>query len=408
MKRTFCAMLGSIALCLLTVSGTALAQWNGEVIAWGYNNYGQCDVPSPNNYFLEIAGGYLHCLGLKEDGSIVAWGIDDESSWDFGQVTDTPTASDFISVAAGGWHNVGIKEDYSLVAWGRNESGQCDLPSPNDNFVTVVSGLYHNLALKEDGSIVTETPTEDGFIAVSAGDWHSLGLRQDGSIVAWGRDVYGLCDVPEPNESFVAIVAGRYHNLALKEDSSIVAWGIDDSSTYDYGQVTETPTENGFVAVSASGWHSLGLKQDGSIVAWGRNQYGTCDVPEPNSGFVAVSGGSHHNLGLREIFTSTDEGEQIEIEPSDLIINNVSPNPFDSHVTVSFQSPGLASVTLEVFDVSGRLVNGRELGALSEGQQTILWDAACSNDGTLLNGVYLLRLVGGSERSATTRVILLR
>jgi flagellar basal-body rod modification protein FlgD len=75
---------------------------------------------------------------------------------------------------------------------------------------------------------------------------------------------------------------------------------------------------------------------------------------------------------------------------------------------VMFQSPGLASVTLEVYDVSGRLVKSQELGAVSEGQQTILWDGSSSNGETLSNGVYIIRLAGGSERSATARVILLR
>ena len=41
----------------------------------GYNNYGQCNVPSPNTGFVAVAAGGYHSLGLKEDGSIVAWGI---------------------------------------------------------------------------------------------------------------------------------------------------------------------------------------------------------------------------------------------------------------------------------------------------------------------------------------------
>ena len=53
-------------LFLLVVAGTGLAQWNGEIVAWGDNNYGQCNVPSPNSGFVAVAGGCYHSLGLRE------------------------------------------------------------------------------------------------------------------------------------------------------------------------------------------------------------------------------------------------------------------------------------------------------------------------------------------------------
>ena len=43
-------------------------------MAWGNNDYGQCDVPAPNADFVAVAGGDDHSLGLKSDGTIVAWG----------------------------------------------------------------------------------------------------------------------------------------------------------------------------------------------------------------------------------------------------------------------------------------------------------------------------------------------
>jgi len=46
----------------------------GPVVAWGYNSNHQCDVPTPNTDFVAVAAGMRHSLGLKADGSIVAWG----------------------------------------------------------------------------------------------------------------------------------------------------------------------------------------------------------------------------------------------------------------------------------------------------------------------------------------------
>ena len=45
----------------------------GRVVAWGRNDYGQCDVP-PGLVATQVAGGVGHSLALCEDGSVVAWG----------------------------------------------------------------------------------------------------------------------------------------------------------------------------------------------------------------------------------------------------------------------------------------------------------------------------------------------
>ena len=36
-----------------------------------------------------------------------------------------------VAVAAGGYHSLGLKADGSIVAWGYNSYGQSDVPSPN-------------------------------------------------------------------------------------------------------------------------------------------------------------------------------------------------------------------------------------------------------------------------------------
>ena len=37
----------------------------GEITAWGYNYYGQCNVPEPNTDFKVIVAGAYHSLALK-------------------------------------------------------------------------------------------------------------------------------------------------------------------------------------------------------------------------------------------------------------------------------------------------------------------------------------------------------
>ena len=36
----------------------------GEVLCWGDDVFGQCDVPAPNEDFVSVAGGFQHSVGL--------------------------------------------------------------------------------------------------------------------------------------------------------------------------------------------------------------------------------------------------------------------------------------------------------------------------------------------------------
>ncbi|MBU1701087.1 MAG: hypothetical protein KJ970_12735 [Candidatus Eisenbacteria bacterium] len=199
--------------------------------------------------------------------------------------------------------------DATIVTWGDCTSGQCEIPDSNAICTTVAAGTKHSLALKSDGSIMAwgqnsygecdvPAPNAD-FVAVAGGQNRSLGIKSDSTIVAWGD--CGDCYVPL-NAHYVAVAAGldffapesQGHTLALKSYGPIVAWG-----TNDYGQCDVPEPNADFVAVAAGDNFSLGLKSDGSIAAWGRNYYHQCDVPEPNTDFVAMAAGYEHSLGLK-------------------------------------------------------------------------------------------------------------
>jgi hypothetical protein len=301
--------LVAAVLSLVTILPATLLA--GSIVAWGYNGYGQCNVPSPNTGFVAIALGGCHSLGLKSDGSIVIFGENDYS-----QCNVPLPNTDFVAIAAGNTYSLGLKSDGSIMAWGDNREGQCNVPLPNTDFVAVASGVWHSLGLKSDGSIVAwgynfcgqcNVPSPNtGFIAIAAGTLHSLGLKSDGSIVAWGDNYSGECNVPSPNTGFIAIAAGTLHSLGLKSDGSIAAWG--DNSV---GQCNVPSLNMGFVALTSGFLHSLAIKQDGSIVAWGYNYFGECNVPSPNTGFIAIAAGGNHSFGLVGIQTSQTFPEMV-------------------------------------------------------------------------------------------------
>ncbi len=238
---------------------------------------------------------------------IIAWGRDD-----YGQVTDAPDGNDFVAIAAGKRHCLALKSDGSLVAWGYNNHGECNVPDGTD-FTAIAAGTYHSLALQSDGSIVVwgddslgqiaDKPSGNDFIAVTAGDHHSLALKSDGTIVGWGRNFYGECDAPAPDPGtvYTAIAAGRYHSLALQSDGTVKAWGNNNqgqTSIYD-GAAGEV-----HVAVAAGYNYSFLLRDDDVLISWGGGDWLESDIPryhyrQPDSNdFVAIAAGTDHIMVL--------------------------------------------------------------------------------------------------------------
>jgi hypothetical protein len=78
------------------------------------------------------------------------------------------------------------------------------------------------------------------------------------------------------------------------------------------------------------------------------------------------------------------------------------PNPSQSTLKIAFTLPDAAPATLDVFDVSGRRVASRAVGALGAGPQLVAFDRELR-----ASGIYLVRLTRGT-RALTTRAILVR
>ncbi|NLH41895.1 MAG: hypothetical protein GX448_08645 [Planctomycetes bacterium] len=273
----------------------------GELKAWGLDRDGQvANVPAGSDY-IAIAAGDAHGLALKSDGTIVAWGQNDDGE------CEVP-AGTYKAVGAGADFSLAIRTDGTIAAWGYNGQRQVSGVPEGSDFVAVDGGELFAVALKSDGSIVawgnnrwgqvSNVPAGTGFKAVVAGDDHAVALRSDGSLVAWGY--WAATDGVPTTGTFTAIAAGGSFSLALKSDGSIVWWG-DDPYGYDFGVV---PAGFDYTAVSAGYLHCLALARDGSIVGWGAGasvsghpNWGQA-MPPSDSGFSAIACGLYFSLGL--------------------------------------------------------------------------------------------------------------
>jgi alpha-tubulin suppressor-like RCC1 family protein len=260
---------------------------SGEALAWGWNNFGQTNVPA-SVLPVSVAANVDRHFVLMNTGSLICVGPDF-----VGEATVPVGLNNVVAVAVGYYHNLALKSDGTLAVWG---DYSWDVPSGLSNVVAVAAGSHHCMALKSDGTVVAwgsdaygQTNVPPGLsdvIGISAGGSHSIALKSDGTVVAWGLNSSGQCTVPFGLNDVVAIAGGYAHTLALKSNGTVAAWGSNSN-----GQTDVPPGLSNVTAIASSsyGFHNLALKNDATVVAWGKNIIGEATVPAGLNNVISIA-----------------------------------------------------------------------------------------------------------------------
>ena len=244
---------------------------DGSIAPWGYSSR---DPAPPTNVADVVAisinssGGSANNLALLADGTVVNW----NSSATKPPVPSTITNQNIVAIAAGGLHQLALRDNGTVLAWGVNTSGQTNVPASATNVIAVAAGTSHSLALRADGTVVSWGLNTSGQVtalsnlvnvaAISAGGNQSLALLADGTVV--GRIVtnntpVGLLYGPPPANAtnMIAIAAGLSHSLGLRADRTVTGWGQTNS-----GQLNPPAFATNVLAIAAGGGDSLALVRD--------------------------------------------------------------------------------------------------------------------------------------------------
>jgi len=272
----FLLLLSSASFSVDTNNGGILSLFHSHscalddtgVVCWGYNYYGQTDVPSLTNP-TQVSSGFVHSCAIDDTG-VVCWGNNDSGQ------TDVPSLSNPTQVSLGSSHNCAL-DDTGVVCWGDNYYGQTDVPSLT-NPTQVSLGNSHTCAIDDTGVVcwgdnyygMATVPTLSNPTQVSLGTNHSCALDDTG-VVCWGDNWDGMTDVPSlSNPSQVSL--GFSHSCAL-DDTGVVCWGGDEDGE------TDVPSLSNPTQVSLGANYTCAL-DDSGVVCWGYNEFGQTDVPE--------------------------------------------------------------------------------------------------------------------------------
>lgn len=274
----------------------------------------------PCKTFKTIVSGTTgdHKLGIKEDGTLWAWGYNGNWQINNGPIvssipTQIGTATNWIAVAAGGQHSLALKSDGTLWAWGRNDNGE------------IGDGNTYN---------TVDAPKQVGigiaWTKIFAGEAQSFAIAANGALYGWGKNELGQLGlgnvtpkiltptiiIPASTNNVVHVSSGEFHTLVIKSNGTLWAWGLNNNGQLGNGTSInrlapiQIGTATNWAGIAVGGIHSLAIKLDGTLWAWGDNGYGqlgngtntNSNIPiqvGTATNWVNVSAGYNHSLATK-------------------------------------------------------------------------------------------------------------
>ena len=297
---------------------------DGSLYAWGRNLHGQLgigddmdrDTPTLisgiSDKIKTLKNNYQSIYAIAEDGLLYTWGSNGDCKlgiFNFGQDINAPKnvklpnkVKELITSYSSAYT---ILEDGSLYAWGKNENGKLGVGKSTNTICTPeqVTGINGTIKKLITGSSV-------------------YALMEDGSLDAWGYNgsgQLGFGDEVDKNTPTKVNLPGKIKELikystsiyTILEDGSLYVWGKNESSQLGVGDKVNrnTPTKvnlpskiKELIIDSSSAYAIL---EDGSLYAWGKNEDGKLGVGKSTNTIYTPEQVTGINGTIKEISSST-------------------------------------------------------------------------------------------------------
>lgn len=241
---------------------------------------GALTTPPDPSVFTSVTAGYRFSLGIKSDGTVWAWGVNNYGQLGDGTTTNSATPVQVqlpegvvITAVAANQHALALDQDGKVWAWGFNSTRQLgDLTTTN-----------------RPTPIAAQTPVGRTFTQVAASAGASFALASDGTVWSWGASgtilgrahtgTFGqVAQVALPGGTVVTkIAAGSTHVAVVTSDGALYTWGFNGQGRLGDGTTTDRTTPvlalpAGTVQdVAAGTGQTVALRTDSTVWAWGNN-----------------------------------------------------------------------------------------------------------------------------------------
>jgi alpha-tubulin suppressor-like RCC1 family protein len=298
-----------------------------QLFAWGNCIGGHLGTREPGFVFIatpsttfsggtnwkQVSGGGQCSAGVKSDGTLWMWGVNNVGQLGIGVDFTTKTIPVTTFVGGNDWNHVScnsgptyntllasipvfsfttaIKNDGTLWIWGNSSA----VPFPRNINLSLTPVLVSSGS--SDWSDTPTTNSEDLYtIDVGSNssttdiNSHAQGIKNDGTLWSWGRlGAYERTPFPEYSGtgSWKQITSGDNHALGIKTDGTLWGWhrdgfSVEELSVWRFNSLipitpsvnssgwADTPTTNPEdLYTIAAGTFTAAIKTDGTLWTWG-------------------------------------------------------------------------------------------------------------------------------------------
>ena len=264
--------------------GLGIAQVGGQVSS-------PVQVQSADDWQVFSNLGRSWCAGIKTDGKLFAWGLNNVGQLGLGDVTlrSSPVQvgllTNWLAVASGNYCCVAVKTDNTLWTWGENSAGQLGLGNTtNYSSPKQVAGTDW---------LSPGATTTAGFCIKTNGtlwSWGSAGGSGSGRAANSSPvQVGGDTDWSRVKGSY----AGQASVMALKTGGQLWGWGtgfngrLGLGNTTDYSSAKQVGSGSTWIDAGGIGgtgsYHTIIIKSTGELFTTGWNLYGQLGTNDTTS-----------------------------------------------------------------------------------------------------------------------------
>ena len=182
-----------------------------------------------------------------------------------------------------------------------------------------------------------------------------------------------------------------------------------NSSNYEGTLVSISGTITDTTLVVANQGEGIDFTIDGetSMMIWNSTGIDVSSLIIGFSGSFTGVGSQFSDQYQLLVAYDSDISSTVSVDSDDIIANDFSllsayPNPFNPKTSIPFSLGSPSLVSLEIYDIKGKLVKSFSPNVYMAGLNQLEWDASGAS-----SGMYFIHLVNGSKR-LTQKVMLLK
>ena len=269
------------------------------------------------------------------------------------------------------------------------------LHDASDHLPVYMDVWFDDITYSDQGIVISEIMANPGSVSDSYGEWFEIVNTTDSTIDLQGwsiKDLDGDEHELSSDQASILISPEEYFVLAKNNNQSLNG-GVEVDYVYEGYSLSNSDDE--VILLDASG----------SVVdevhysnGWPFSSGVSMEIHDPlidnaliGSWFSSTSSYGNGDMGSPgAAFDGTLEINQEKLIPASFVINTLYPNPFNPVITLDVDIHQSGDLRIEVYDVSGHLIEEINKGHVNNGKQSFQWSGNNSS-----SGMYFFKITDG-------------